>query len=307
MTIFQLLKGETMSERRVLGKGLSSLISGSRSSDSASKVYFEANIDDVVPNQNQPRKLFDKTTIDELAASIEEKGILQPLIVREMGGGKYELVAGERRYRAAKLLHLKTVPVIVKDIDPQEILELALIENIQRQDLNPVEEALAYKELLNRYQYTQDELAKRLGKDRSSIANTLRLLKLPEVIRSHIISGQLSMGHARTILGIDNKELQEKLADEIIKNGMSVREVEEWIRKLKDEGINEKPAGDHNVTLEVVRPKKENKFLSVEESLKKFFRTKVQIKSVGAKGKIIIHFHNSDELNGLLQQMGYSG
>ncbi|OGQ08688.1 MAG: hypothetical protein A3G32_09290 [Deltaproteobacteria bacterium RIFCSPLOWO2_12_FULL_40_28] len=296
-----------MSERRVLGKGLSSLISGSRSSDAASKVYFEANIDDVVPNQNQPRKLFDKASIDELAASIEEKGILQPLIVREMGGGKYELVAGERRYRAAKLLHLKTVPVIVKDIDPQEILELALIENIQRQDLNPIEEALAYKELLGRYQYTQDELAKRLGKDRSSIANTLRLLKLPEVIRSYIIAGQLSMGHARTILGIDNKELQEKLADEIIKNGMSVREVEEWIRKLKDEGINEKPAGDHNVTLEVVRPKKENKFLSVEESLKKFFRTKVQIKSVGQKGKIIIYFHNPDELNGLLQQMGYSG
>src|SRR3989338_2956667 len=142
-----------MSERRVLGKGLSSLISGSRSSDAASKVYFEANIEDIVPNQNQPRKLFDKAAIDELAASIEEKGILQPLLVRKLGGGKFELIAGERRYRAAQQLHLERVPVMIRETDAQESLELALIENIQRQDLNPIEESLAYKELIAQYQY----------------------------------------------------------------------------------------------------------------------------------------------------------
>src|SRR3989338_4418787 len=195
-----------MQERRALGKGLSSLIPIGSRSEPASKDYLECPIEYIIPNQNQPRKLFDKGALDELAASIEERGILQPLLVRRLGCGKYELIAGERRFRAAQQLHFDKVPVVIKDVESQESLELALIENLQREDLNPIEEALAYKELLNQYQYTQDELAKRLGRDRSTITNMLRLLKLPEGIREHIILGKISMGHARAILGIENHD-----------------------------------------------------------------------------------------------------
>lgn len=286
-----------MQERRALGKGLSSLIPMGNRSDSGSKNYFECPLEDIIPNQNQPRKLFDKVSLDELAASIEEKGILQPLIVRRMGGGKFELIAGERRFRAAGQLHLEKVPVVVKDIESQEILELALIENLQREDLNPIEEALAYKELIGQYQYTQDELAKRLGKDRSSIANMLRLLKLPEGIRAHIISGQISMGHARAILGVENRDLQQTIANEIIKNELSVREIESWIRRIKD---NPETA----VETAAARPIAlvgENPFRHVEEEMRKFLKTRVQVKAKGAGGKLIVHFHSADELNQIFQ------
>ncbi|MBI2339256.1 MAG: ParB/RepB/Spo0J family partition protein [Deltaproteobacteria bacterium] len=293
-----------MQERKALGKGLSSLIPmgmGSRA-DPASKNYLECPLADIVPNQSQPRKLFDKASIDELAASIEERGVLQPLIVRRLGGGKYELVAGERRYRAAQQLRLEKIPVVIKDVGPQEILEIALIENLQREDLNPIEEALAYKELLDRYQYTQDEVAKRLGRDRSSIANAIRLLKLPESVRAYIIAGKISMGHARAILGIEGRENQETLADEIIKNNLSVREIEEWIRRLKEKGAS---------ALEVVKAEPETKkseitanpFRQVEEQLKMALQTKVQIKSDGRKGKIVIHFSSREEFERLYQKI----
>src|SRR3990167_8422378 len=199
-----------MEEKRALGRGLSSLIPLVSRSDSASKNSLEIPLEDVVPGHNQPRKLFDSNAIDELAASIHEKGILQPVIVRRLGGGKYELIAGERRFRAAQRLKLEKIPAVVKDVEPEETLEIALIENLQRRDLNPIEEALAYQDLLEKYQYTQDELAKRLGRDRSSIANTLRLLRLPEGVRAYVISGKISMGHARAILAIEDRELQLK-------------------------------------------------------------------------------------------------
>ena len=291
-----------MQERRALGKGLSSLIPIGSRSEPASKDYLECPIEDIIPNQNQPRKLFDKGALDELAASIEERGILQPLLVRRLGGGKYELIAGERRFRAAQQLHFDKVPVVVKDVESQETLELALIENLQRQDLNPIEEALAYKELLSRYQYTQDEVAKRLGRDRSSVANTIRLLKLPENIRAYIIAGRISMGHARAILGVEGKDLQETIADEIIKNNLSVRDIEEWIRKLKEEegGIS----GGMNAPDEKSNPApKTNPFKQVEDELRMQLQTKVQIRSGGKKGKIIIHFHSSEEFERLYQKI----
>lgn len=285
-----------MQERRALGKGLSSLIPMGNRFDSGSKNYFECPLEDIIPNQNQPRKLFDKVSLDELAASIEEKGILQPLIVRRMGGGKFELIAGERRFRAAGQLHLEKVPVVVKDIESQEILELALIENLQREDLNPIEEALAYKELIGQYQYTQDELAKRLGRDRSSIANMLRLLKLPEGIRAHIISGQISMGHARAILGVENRDLQQTIANEIIKNELSVREIESWIRRIKDD-----PETAAEPAAKPVALVGENPFRHIEEEMRKFLKTRVQVKVKGERGKLIVYFHSADELNQIFQ------
>ena len=293
-----------MEERRALGRGLSSLIPiGIRSE--VSKVYMECPLGDVVPNINQPRKLFDKSAIDELAASIEEKGILQPLIVRALGGGKYELIAGERRYRAAKQLHLEKVPVIIKDVDANETLELALIENIQRQDLNPVEEALAFKELISKYQYTQDELAKRVGKDRSSIANTLRLLKLPEDVRAYIIAGKITMGHARALLAVEDTQLQQKLADEVIKNDLSVREIENWAKKFKEA---EEKAAEKKEKLEVKEVEtsisdNHSRYKGLEEALRKALATKVEIKSSGARGKLVIYYSSEDDLNRLFQDL----
>lgn len=291
-----------MQERRALGKGLSSLIPLGSRMEPASRNYLECPIQDIVPSQNQPRKLFDKTAIDELAASIEEKGILQPLLVRRLGGGKYELIAGERRFRAAQQLHLEKIPVVIKDVEAEETLELALIENLQRQDLNPIEEALAYKELLSRYQYTQDEVAKRLGRDRSTIANTIRLLKLSESVRAYIIAGRISMGHARALLGVEGKDLQETIADEIIKNNLSVRDIEEWIRKLKN-GEGEVPERVKLVDEESALVPKPNPFRQVEDQLRLLLQTKVQIRSAGQKGKIIIHFHSSEEFDRLYQKI----
>lgn len=285
-----------MQERRALGKGLSSLIPMGGRNESSNKSMLEVSPEDVIPNQNQPRKLFDKNGIDELALSIAEKGILQPLLVRKIGGGKYELIAGERRLRAAKQLHLDKVPVLVKDTQDDEVLELALIENIQRQDLNPIEESLAYKELLNRYQYTQDELAKRLGKDRSTIANMLRLLKLPDEIRGQIIGGKISMGHARALINVENKELQKKIADDIIENSLSVRDVEDLIRKLKDgASSNTIP-----ITSRLENAAQAVDYSRYEDQLKKFLKTKVKISSAGKKGKITINFYSSDEFTRLL-------
>jgi ParB family chromosome partitioning protein len=292
-----------MSEKSALGRGLGSLIPSRSNKGSQSGELIDCNIEDVIPNQNQPRKLFDKAAIDELAQSIEEKGLLQPLVVRKMGGGKYELIAGERRLRASKQAHLKTIPVIVKDIESDEVLELALIENIQRQDLNPVEEALAYRDLLNKYQYTQEELAKKLGKDRSSIANSLRLLKLPEQLRAYLIAGKLSMGHARALLSIDNVQMQKKLCEEIISNELSVREVESLVSKAKNSS-DENQSVSGSTSTKSSSGANESMFKGLEEEMKKSLKTKVMINSpTGKKGKVIIYFHNPQELDNLYHQI----
>jgi ParB family chromosome partitioning protein len=292
-------------QKKALGKGLSSLIPmGGNRADSGGKNYFECPISDIIPNPNQPRKLFARESIDELAASIEEKGILQPLIVRKIGGGKYEIVAGERRFRAASQLGLEKVAVVVKDIEESEVLELALIENIQRQDLNPVEEALAYKELLTKHQYTQDELAKRLGKDRSTIANALRLLKLPESIRIHLINNEISMGHARALLAIENKELQTQIAEDIVKNGLSVREVEDLTRKLRDGEITE-TAAKEEASNPAAREAQETppRFLSIITRMKDHLRKHVALKLKGGKGQIVLSFNDEAEFNEIAEKL----
>jgi ParB family chromosome partitioning protein len=286
-------------EKKALGRGLSSLLPAS--GREVSKDYFHCLVEDILPNHSQPRKLFDREKIEELAASIAEKGVLQPLIVRSLGGGKYELIAGERRYRAAKHLGLEKVPVILKETDAQESLELALIENIQREDLNPIEESLAYRELINLYQYTHDELAKRVGKDRSSIANSLRLLKLPEEIRGMITSGKLSMGHARALLGIESRSLQIKMAQDIIEKEMSVREVESWIRELKEDDSGQEASVVQKVATIGVNP-----FREVQKLVQDRLQTRVLIKGKNEQGKIVIHFHSRDELSRILERIQVS-
>lgn len=297
------MKGLMNDQKKALGKGLGSLIpmtGGMRSAeDNSSKVYFECPIDDIIPNVNQPRKLFHKEALDELAASIEEQGVIQPLLVRPMGGGKYELIAGERRYRASRQAGLTKVPVVVKDTDESGVLELAIIENIQRQNLNPVEEALAYKELLSKYQYTQDELAKKLGKDRSSIANSLRLLKLPDKIRDHLINNKISMGHARALLAIDNKELQIQIASDVIENNLSVREVEVLTKKLKDN--EENPASVRTSAVENRGPQKD--FTSLTRKIEEALRQKVAIRANGDRGHLVIAFKSEDDLNRLVDKL----
>ena len=298
-----MLRGVMTNQKKALGKGLGSLIPMDKKTDtggSTHKTYFECDIQDIIPNVSQPRKLFRKEQLNELAASIEEKGIIQPLVVRPLGGGKYELIAGERRYRAAQQVGVSRVPVIVKETDDSESLEIALIENIQRQDLNPIEESLAYKELLSKHQYTQDELAVKLGKDRSSIANSLRLLKLPDKIRNHLINNKISMGHARALLAIESKELQIQVSEDIIQNNLSVREVELLTKKLKEHDavpVNGRPSKD-DLSHE---PAKD--YTSLIKRLESKLRKKVAIKAKGEKGSVVISFNNQEELSELIDKL----
>lgn len=293
----------SMDQRKALGRGLTSLIPSSAKSDGGKK-FLELPVTDILTNPNQPRKLFSKEAIDELAHSIEEKGIIQPLIVRPIGGGKYEIVAGERRFRAAKQLGLESVPAVVRDISSNETLELALIENIQRENLNVIEEALAYKDLLSKFQYTQDELAKRLGKDRSSIANSLRLLKLPDKIRNYLIGNELSMGHARALLAIDDKDVQSQIADDIIANALSVRDTENLIKKMKGQAAAETaPQEPHHGKTAAAKALPDSSLTALETCLKEKLKTYVKISGNAKKGRFIISYQNEGELNDISQKL----
>ncbi len=298
-----------MSEKKsALGRGLGSLIpmsfTANKSEESGqsvqidgfSKNYFECNIDDIIPNPNQPRKIFTNENLEELANSIRENGFIQPLVVRPMANGKYELIAGERRLRASKLIGLAVVPVILKETTEKQMYELALIENIQRQDLNVIEEALAYKELLSRYQLTQEELAKQLGKDRTSIANSLRLLKLPDRIRDELVANKISMGHARALLGVENRELQLQITEDIIAHNLSVRDVENLVRDAKVTVDSLNPP-----TLEPKAPKAD--YSSLTKRLEEHLRQKVSIKAKENGGEIIIKYSSESDLNDLVDKL----
>lgn len=277
---------------RALGKGLASLIpsTGNQNTSGSSQGYFDCPIADILPSRDQPRKLFSKHSLDELAASIREQGVIQPLIVRRIEGGKYELIAGERRLKAAKLVGLSRVPVVVTEIVPEKVFEIALIENIQREDLNPIEEALAFRELQEKYRLTQEEIAQRVGKERSSIANSLRLLSLPEEIRGDIIEGRLSMGHARALLGIEDDLEKIKIKKKIISDGMSVRGVEDLIRSLKN---NPRSKRLEKVPTVIIDP--QIKF--IEQEMTKILGTKVKIQTRGTKGKVIIDYYSPEDLD----------
>lgn len=296
--------GLIMEKKTALGRGLESLISNSRT-EKTTNGYFECPMIDIVTNPEQPRKLFAKKAIDELAQSIEEKGILQPLVVRPIGGGKYELIAGERRFRAATQLQFEKVPVIVKDVREEEVLEIALIENIQRENLNPIEEALAYRDLLSKFQYTQEELAKRLGKDRSSIANALRLLKLPDKIRDYLVSEAISMGHARALLGIDDRELQIEVAKDVVDNKLSVRDTEELIKKIKG-SVAVAAEVDVPETRKAVKVNKQETDAYMKDLINKLkdnLETPVQIKGSKKRGKIMIPYISLDQLNQIVNKL----
>lgn len=275
-----------MTKKTGLGKGLGALLPGGVQEEKEQAI-FPCPVEAVKPNPYQPRKVIKDNRIEELAASIKEKGIIQPVIVRRVDSG-YELIAGERRWRAAQKAGLKTIPIIVKDVSPAEVLELALIENVQREDLNPLEEAGVYERLIQEFGLTQEELATRVGKERSTVANFLRLLKLPDYIRQDIWAESLSMGHARMLAGIENQEKQRLVRDTIIKKGLSVRETEALVRKLK------------RASKQIKRTRLDSHTLSLAEEMMRHLGTKVRILRRGKRGKIEIDFYSEEDLGRLV-------
>lgn len=248
-------------------------------------------INNIKPNSNQPRKTFDEDKLEELAASIEEHGLIQPVVLRKAGKG-YEIVAGERRWRAARKVGIKELPCIVKELTDEENMLLAIIENMQREDLNPIEEAEGLRQMIDTYGLTQEQVSKSVGKSRPYIANCLRLLKLPEVIIGYVSAGELSAGHAKAIAGVDDEDKQIKLADDTIRNGWSVRQLEKMTR-------DEKPAVK---TARRAKVKNAN-VKRVEEDLKAALGTKVTLNQKGNKGKIEIEFYSKEELERLIEML----
>ena len=295
-----------MAKRTALGKGLGALIPGAADTAIAEshpahaaqghRQILEIPIDEIEPNPHQPRTDFDPKAVSELAQSIREKGILQPIAVRRYGSG-YQLIAGERRFRAARQAECAVVPAIVMDVGTdQEMMELSLIENIQRENLNPIEEAKAYRMLIDECFLTQDEVAQRVGKDRSTIANTLRLLALAAEVLDALQAGQISAGHARTLLGLDNADQQIALCEQIMAQGLSVRRTETIVKALKEKKNKKKPT-----------PNKDPNLLSLEEDLQRYFGTSVNINRRGSKGKIEIEFYSNDDLDRVLELLRNEG
>lgn len=248
-------------------------------------------ISDIEPNREQPRKNFDKEALEELADSIRQFGIIQPIVVQKKDD-YYEIIAGERRWRAAKLAKVKEVPVVIKEYTKQEVMEIALIENIQRKDLNPIEEALAYKSLIDEYHLKQDELAKRVSKSRAAIANAMRLLKLTDEVQNMLINDEISMGHARALLALDQEDLQLEAAKVVIEKGYSVRDTEKLVKSI----LNPKqaklpiPSSDEAV------------YESIATKLREKFGTKVSINhKKGGKGKIEIEYYSKEEFERILE------
>jgi ParB family chromosome partitioning protein len=272
---------------RGLGKGLNALITSNLIEEG--EQVKEVSISEIRPNPYQPRKEFEQSAIDELALSIKEHGIIQPLIVRKSIKG-FELVAGERRLRAAKATRLKQVPVVVKAYTDQQLMEIALIENLQRENLNPLEEAEAYEKLIAHHEYTQEQLAQKIGKSRPHVANMLRLLQLPEKIRKMVSTSELSMGHARALLTLDKEQVQLQLAKDVMEKGLSVRQLEELVKQL-------------NVSRETKKKKTaktEPVLIEMEEWLRSHFGTSVKIKKGTKRGKIEIDFYSQEDLQRIL-------
>lgn len=279
-----------MIKNKGLGQGVGVLFS--REEDD--ELYFECNVDSIIANKHQPRSHFNEDDLTELADSIKEHGILQPLVVcRQDGNGKYEIIAGERRFRASKKLGLTTVPVIVRDVDDEKtLLELALIENIQRTDLNPIEEAEAYYKLIEKFTYTQEQAGKKLGKSRSSIANILRLLNLPDFIKKDLTEGLLSEGHARPLLRLgDNLSAIKEIRDAIIHKKLSVRQTEALVKKYSS-----KPPSVNGRKIEKHDELPGSYCSALENQLTNRLHTKVSISQNGGRGKIEIEYYSIDDL-----------
>jgi ParB family chromosome partitioning protein len=278
-----------MFKRKALGKGLSALIPEANGLTGGEDKFFHCPIEAIEPNPYQPRQSFEGQDFEDLVQSVKEKGIVTPLLVSKTETG-YRLIAGERRWRAAQRAGLERVPAVVREATPIEFLELALIENIHRKDLNPVEEARAYERWLEDTKTTQDALAKKLGKERSTITNMLRLLKLPPLIQKDLVEERLSMGHARALAGLRNAEEQRAMRDLILKRGLSVRQLEALVKKKAR--AQQKRRGDEE---------KDHYFRSLAENLKRTLGTKVEIRRRGKQGSIVIYFYSDGELDRLLE------
>lgn len=274
--------------RQALGKGLDALIPGAKRNIDVKKGVVDINIKDIKTNPYQPRKTFSPEKLEELIKSVKEKGIIEPIIVKEIADNKYELIVGERRFIAAQRAGLQTVPAIIKNVSSVEQLEIALIENIHREDLNPVEEAYAYKQLMEGMHFTQEQLADKIGKNRATVANILRILNLPDSVKKRIISGELTLGHAKVLLSIEDENRQKALCEQIVKYNLSVRDLEKILKSGKKAKLKT-----------VVNSIAE--FKTIEEKLKYFFGTKVRIKGKYKKGKIEIEYYSKEEFERILE------
>lgn len=282
-------------KRKALGRGLGALLPATDTSSiiDSKKTYLLCPIEKIQVNPFQPRTVFDEAKLKELVDSVAEIGIIQPLVVRKHGANGYELIAGERRWRAAQKVGLKEVPVVIKDVSDKESLEIAIIENIQRADLNPVEEARGYKRLMDEFSYTQEEMATRVGKERATISNHLRILKLPDKVLSAISEGLLSMGHAKALLslGDENAILQAKKT--IIEKGLSVREAEALSKSTPRTASNKEQ-----------HKRKDPDMAKLDERLTTHFGTKARVSKKGEKGKLEIEFYSLEELDRLIEVIG---
>lgn len=277
-------------KRMALGKGLGALIPELKPEEPKTLLY--CGIEEIIPNRSQPRKHFDESKLQELAESIKEKGILEPLIVRRVDQG-YELIIGERRWRAAQKAGLKEVPILIKEVEGRDLLEISLIENLQREDLNPIEAAEAFKHLIEEFKISQEDLSKRIGKDRTTITNTLRLLKLPLEIREQLIQNRITSGHARAILSLETKEKQIELSSFIIKKGLSVREAEALAKRWSTKG-------KASISKSLKREDRSSQLHSIQDSLRRHLGTKVHILPKGQKGKIEIEYYSNQDLERLV-------
>ena len=274
-----------VNKRNSLGRGLGSLLNNNQNNS----IFEEININQIEINPDQPRKKFNDKSLKELSISIKNYGIIQPITVRKLSENRFQLISGERRFKASKLSGIQTIPSFIKDADEKEILELALIENIQREDLNSIEISVSYKKLLDDLKISQDELAEKVGKDRSTINNYLRLLKLPPTIQNGIIENKIHMGHARSLITIKKSEDQIEIYNTIIKRGLSVRKTEDLVRSLNKIKNNNK---------NILRSKEIEK---LEGKLSSHFGTKIYTSGNNNKGKIIIPYNSTNDLNRILE------
>lgn len=290
---------DTARRRTALGQGLDALIPAHESvgTEDPNRIITYVSADSLLPNPFQPRRSFQEASLTDLSESIKERGVIQPLIVRSASSGKYEIVAGERRWRAAKMAGFSTVPVIVRNVSDSESLEIALVENLQREDLNPLDTAEAYDILIKKFSYTHEDLAKRMGKDRSNVTNYLRLLKLPGPIKEQLRQDLITMGHARTLLAVDHLPTQLQLSGRVVKRNLSVRELERIIQnyRKKQDGV------------EASSRRRSSDVSELESRLSTHMATRVVIrKKTNDSGRLEIYFHSSEELDRLLELLGYS-
>lgn len=283
-------------KRPALGRGLDALITMEEPKTSGSSSISEIELGKIQPNPDQPRSVFEAETLDELAASIRALGVIQPITLREIGADKYMIISGERRYRASLAAGLTTIPAYIRTAEDDNVVEMALIENIQREDLNAIEIALAYQKLIDQYGLTQERLSERVGKKRATIANYLRLLKLPAEIQVGLKDKRIDMGHARALIPVEDPEIQLALYEQIVQDGLSVRQVEEYVRELADGTADVKTPSKAKA-----KASTSEEFDLLKEHLSNFFQTKVQLVCNNkGKGKITIPFASEEELEKLI-------